>query len=228
MKGILDYKTEVNAIKQSILNDIKDIMGERLTHEFKEDVIVHYIDGDLATTERLQWIDKDSNGISMEFESDMGGDSISGNHLYCIDVESLLGVRTALIKELREEKAKHIINLVKQNDGKVVFSSVHSIDGTGNINSIALDNDGIALISVSFMDGVAVESLSTLSLDGLTKLEAMIKDETEEEFTITASNVLSRQFKIKASSYDRAVELVKKILEHNPLNEDDGVGIQFS
>jgi hypothetical protein len=226
MKGVLDYKAELNVIKQNILDDIKDIMGEELVHEFREDVIVHYIDGDVASTEKLRWIDIEE-GINFSFEDDYDEYIIGGKDLYRLDVESLLGVRTALITELREEKKKHIINLVKQNDGKVVFSSGLFIDGTYKINSISLDNDGIALLSISFMDGVAVENLNALSLDGLTKLEAMIKDETEEEFTITASNVLSRQIKVKASSYDKAVELVKLILKQNPLNEDDGTGTQF-
>lgn len=70
--------------------------------------------------------------------------------------------------------------------------------------------------------------LSNLDYNELVKLLSYIKEETEETFNVTATNVLSRTFEVKAGSWEDAVKKVKAMLEKEPLGNDDGCGIQFS
>lgn len=243
MGNIKKYEKSIENLKHEVLGDIREIMAKEKFHRFQEPVYIHYIEYEVATTEKCDMLEYSDGDEKFLFETKHSSTPIAittidfEDTLMRYDFDSILNLYATLIAELRTEKIRYIKELLQEHNGKIEFAGmkpIYSTDGTAIIKTNAVN------VHISCEGCVAVhtekspkmvgkdEFVSNLDLEEINRLLEYVKDATQKTFDVTASNVLSRTFEVKAGSWEEAVEKVKAMLEKEPLNEDDGLGIQFS
>lgn len=96
-----DYELQISEIKNDILNEISDILGANARHDFKDTFYVHFIDGEVATTEVCTGVGTDGHLVELHVINASRGNEIIGvDMLHKFDVSSLLDVLCNLKKEI--------------------------------------------------------------------------------------------------------------------------------
>ena len=232
-------------MKREILSDIREIMEKEKYHKFQEPVYIHYIEYGVATTEKcvlLEYSDGDEKFLFETTHSSAPVDITTSDfedRLMQYDFSSLLAIYETLVAELRVEKIRYIQELLQEHNGKIEFVLVdgkkplYLTEGSATILTNVLNvhisyEGGVAIYTKKSSKVVGKEVLvSDLDLEEINRLLKYVKDATENTFNVTASNLLSRTFEVKAASWEEATEKVKAMLEKEPLNEEDGMGIEF-
>ena len=106
-----DYEQKFEDIKADILREIKSIIPEDTAHRFKETFNIHFIDGEIATTEVCTAVEVWFGGM-VAFIVKKRGDSqeevIQGEAVYDYASESFIDILDHLKKEIREKKTFRI------------------------------------------------------------------------------------------------------------------------
>ena len=87
-----DYAEKFLAVKNEILEEIRKILGNDQKHEFKETFYIHYVEGEVATTEICNAIEIDKEGMvifNVVTES-LKKEKIEAETVFMYDPESFL------------------------------------------------------------------------------------------------------------------------------------------
>jgi len=245
MRNIKAFEKALEDMKREILSDIREIMEKEKYHKFQVPVYIHYVEHDVATTEKCTLLEYSDGDEKFLFETNHSSAPVDitirdfEDTLMRYDFGSLANIYSTLIAELRTEKIRYIKELLQEHNGKIEFVLVDgkkplyltegsAIILTNVLNVHILDEGGIAVYVEKSSKVVGKDVLvSNLDLEEINRLLEYVKDATEKTFNVTASNVLSRAFAVKAASWEEAVAKVKAMLEEEPLNADDGLGMEF-
>lgn len=245
MRNIKAYQMAIEDMKHEILSDIREIMEKEKYHKFQEPVYIHYIDYEVATTEKCVLLEYSDGEEKFFFETSHSSAPVeistsdSEDVLMQYDFNSLLAIYEALIAELRVEKIHYIKELLQEHGNKVEFAGidgnkpVYLTEGSAiiltNIANVRISSAGCLVMHTEKSSKVVGKDVlvNDLDLDEINRLLKYVKDATEKEYRVTASNILSRTFEVKAASWKDACDKVKAMLEKEPLNEEDGYGVEF-
>lgn len=243
-----DYELQISEVKNEILQEIKDILGNRNRHDFREKFYVHYIEGDFATTEIFRAVEITEIGmVTFVTFSELSGieGKTEGEVVFHFDPWSFIDILDNLKRELREEKLSHLRDIIKRNGGRVIF------DGSFGFNSLVADNhvagekSMITCIELDDTDENRVyldckmsdvttitEKEENIPFDQLDSLIAYVESQTKKKFTFRVSGSFSRCFDIEAATYEEAERLAKEEWRSNPLcyadsNGEDWDGYQY-
>lgn len=232
-----DYAEKFRDIKDEILDEIRGILGNGKKHYFKETFFVHYVEGEVATTEVCSALEISEKGMVVfhVINSVQDAEKIEAHGVYAYDPESFLDILDHLQKEVREKKLDIIRELLKNNGG--------SIDVKGNFEFLCADEGDKKTLSHSLLKGVSLDNDKILvktiwkedssqydyNEDCITNEEldnviTCLKSQVQQKFVIRVSGSYSRTFDIEASSYEEALAEAKKDWEINPLCFNDSNG----
>lgn len=245
MRNIKAYERAIEDMKHEILSDIREIMEKEKYHKFQEPVYIHYIEYEVATTEKCVLLEYSDGDEKFLFETSHSSTSVDittsdfEDRLMQYDFNSLLAIYETLIAELRTEKINAIRELLQKHGNKVEFAGIDGkkplyLNEGGaiiltNVVNVHIADAGYLSIRTEKSSKVVGKNSMVIDLDleEINRLLEYVKDATEKEFRVTASNVLSRTFEVKAASWEEACDKVKAMLEEEPLNEEDGYGVEF-
>lgn len=234
-----DYAEKFMEIKNEILKEIRKMLPFDSAHHFAEKFYVHYVEGEVATTEVCTALEINGRGmIIFHVINDVGKkEKIDGEDVYAFDPESFLDILDHLKKEVREKKLAHLRDIVKRHNGL-------SFDGGFNINIDERDtaNNECAIVEncrlvglrlttdgklgiVNLSDGETFTNEESALLDeDIDKLITYVECQTKQKFVIRVSGSFSRTFDIEAENYEEALAMAKNDWEINPLCFDDSNG----
>ena len=232
-----DYADKFRDIKDEILDEIRGILGNGKKHYFKETFFVHYVEGEVATTEVCSALEISEKGMVVfhVINSVQDAEKIEAHGVYAYDPESFLDILDHLQKEVREKKLDIIRELLKNNGG--------SIDVKGNFEFLCADEGDKKTLSHSLLKGVSLDNdkirvktiwkedssqydynEDCITNEELDNVIACLKSQTNQKFVIRVSGSYSRTFDIEASTYEEALAEAKKDWEINPLCFNDSNG----
>lgn len=235
-----DYAEKFMEIKNEILKEIRKMLPFDSAHHFAEKFYVHYVEGEVATTEICSAVEVWSDGMVVfivKTENAEKEEVIEGETVFMYDPESFLDILDHLKKEVREKKLAHLRDIVKRHNGL-------SFDGGFNINIDERDtaNNECAIVEdcrlvglrlttdgklgiVNLFDGETFTNEESALLDeDIDKLITYVECQTKRKFVIRVSGSFSRTFDIEAETYEEALAEAKKDWETNPLYYGDSNG----
>lgn len=235
-----DYAEKFMEIKNEILKEIRKMLPFDSSHHFAEKFYVHYVEGEVATTEICSAVEVWSDGMVVfivKTENAEKEEVIEGETVFMYDPESFLDILDHLKKEVREKKLAHLRDIVKRHNGL-------SFDGGFNINIDERDtaNNECAIVEncrlvglrlttdgklgiVNLFDGETFTNEESALLDeDIDKLITYVECQTKRKFVIRVSGSFSRTFDIEAETYEEALAEAKKDWETNPLYYGDSNG----
>ena len=235
-----DYAEKFMEIKNEILKEIRKMLPFDSSHHFAEKFYVHYVEGEVATTEICSAVEVWSDGMVVFIvkpENAEKEEVIEGETVFMYDPESFLDILDHLKKEVREKKLAHLRDIVKRHNGL-------SFDGGFNINIDERDtaNNECAIVEncrlvglrlttdgklgiVNLFDGETFTNEESALLDeDIDKLITYVECQTRRKFVIRVSGSFSRTFDIEAETYEEALAEAKKDWETNPLYYGDSNG----
>lgn len=245
MRNIKAYQRAIEDMKLELLSDIREIMAKEKFHKFQEPVYIHYIEYEVATTEKCTVLEYGDGDEKFFFTTSHSSSPVeittcdTEDRLMDYDFDSILNLYKTLIAELRSEKIMYIREVLQEHGNKVEFAgidgkkTIYLTEGSAiilaNVANVRISDEGVLVMHTKKSSKVVGKDalVSDLDLDEISRLLSYIKEETEKTFNVTVSNVLSRTFEVKAGNWETAVEKVKAMLEKEPLNEDDGYGLEF-
>ena len=233
-----DYAQKFLDIKNEIVEEIRKLVPEDSAHHFAEKFYVHYVEGEVATTEICSAVEVWSDDMVVFIVKPGNADKeevIEGETVFMYDPESFLDILDHLKKEVREKKLDIIRELLKNNGG--------SIDVKGNFEFLCADEGDKDTLSHSLLKGVSLDNdkirvktiwkedssqydynEDCITNEELDNVIACLKSQTNQKFVIRVSGSYSRTFDIEASTYEEALAEAKKDWEINPLRYDDSNG----
>jgi len=220
-------------LKSEIIEEIANLMQNKLRHDFKAKVYTHYIEGEVATTEVCESIEETGDGLS--FHMDNGYISFVNDEckIKSYDAESLINIYDTLKKELKDETLDEMKKIISENGGNIrpsektmTYINLGTRVILGKVNNISVVSDSI-IVNVSIPDQDVDCDESNFDIEDLRNLLYFVKKATEKTWSIKAEAVYSRTFDVKAESWEKACEIVKEALDKEPLCEDDSNGVQF-
>ena len=235
-----DYAEKFMEIKNEILKEIRKMLPFDSAHHFAEKFYVHYVEGEVATTEICSAVEVWSDGMVVfivKTENAEKEEVIEGETVFMYDPESFLDILDHLKKEVREKKLAHLRDIVKRHNGL-------SFDGGFNINiderdtannecaivencrlvGLRLTTDGKLGIVNLFEGETFTNEESALLDEDIDKLITYVECQTKRKFVIRVSGSFSRTFDIEAETYEEALAEAKKDWETNPLYYGDSNG----
>lgn len=239
-----DYAKRILDIKNEIVEEIRKLVPEDNAHRFSDKFYVHYIEGEVATTEVCSAVEVWCGGMVVfivnhlkEFAKE---EVIEGEAIYRYEPESFLDILDHLKKEVREKKLQTLREIVDNNDHNVGFDGKFRFTGIAHFeDGSTFEHEECYLDKISIENGTLIfhntEENSThnnteefLSDDELDRIIEYVKLQVKPKFSIRAAETRSRTFEFYTGSYEEALALAKKELEANPLNEEDSDGLFFS
>jgi len=232
-----DYADKFRDIKDEILDEIRGILGNGKKHYFKETFFVHYVEGEVATTEVCSALEISEKGMVVfhVINSVQDAEKIEAHGVYAYDPESFLDILDHLQKEVREKKLDIIRELLKNNGGSIDvkenFEFLCADEGDKNtlshslLKGVSLDNDKILVKTIWKEDSSQYDyNEDCITNEELDNVITCLKSQMKQKFVIRVSGSYSRTFDIEASTYEEALAEAKKDWEINPLCFNDSNG----
>lgn len=232
-----DYITKYNSLKLEVIENISEILEKEECHRFVDPFFIHFVDGEVATTEECTEIECSKGKLFIATRVTNNGsaeETISEIDAMGYEFESLLDIYTRLVYELREERIEKIKSIFADMDlstiavcgNKPIYITMESGETKKHIvNAIYLNEDGEVEVKLETRYAIHTKKAYDLGLDELDTLLGYVKDATEKEYNVIVSVRLSRPINVKANSWEEACEKAKKMLDEHPLNEkEDGDG----
>ena len=234
-----DYSEKVREIKNEIIKEIRDILGYNTVHYFAKTFFVHYIDGEVATTEVCASVEVEKDGgviFHVKYEGEPETEMITDEHVFFYDTDTFIDILDNLKREIRESKLSRLRELVIKNGGKLNFDGsfgFHSIVGDDHvagvksmIDCIEIDNtyQNRVYLDCNISGEYFEEYEENIPLDELDSIIAYVESQTKRKYNIKVSGSFSRHFEIEANSFEEALALAKEDWETNPLCFDDSNG----
>ena len=229
-----DYAEKFRDIKGEILDEIRGILEYGVTHDFTEPFFIHYVRGEVATTEECVSIKIDNVGkVIVVYKMENGFETFvtEGDDVFHYTCDSFLDILDNLKKEIREEKLAILRDIVKKNEGSIDFDGTFdfTIHNGGEVficklTALRIAKDGKLEVDDTYEGGTFTNPEYELSDKDLDKLIAYVRNHTYRKFVVRVSGTFSRTFDINASSYEEALALAKESWETTPLYFEDSNG----
>lgn len=232
-----DYANKFQEIKSDILKEIRELIPEDSAHHFSEKFYVHYIEGEVATTEICSAIEVWHGGMVVFIvhrDTTAKDEVIEGESVFMYDPESFLDILEHLKKDIREKKLSLLRELVNGNNGSIEFDGTFDfiIHNSGDdyicqLTGLRIGRGGSIEIDNTCDGDKFTNPENELPFHQLDKLIAYVKHKVQKTFNVTISERRSRKVEIVAETWEDAVEQAKKLLEAEPLNSEDSDGIEY-
>lgn len=238
-----DYAEKFRTVKNDIIKEIRTILGSNEKHDFSEPFFIHYVDGEVATTEECVGIEINNNGMFIvvyRLQGDTETFATESDAVFRYSCESFLDFLDHLKKEMREKKLQTLREIVDNNachicfDGKFRFTgTAHFEDGSTfeheecYLTRISIENDILNFYNTE-ENHTHKNTEEFISDDELDRMIEYIKCVVKPKFTVRAAETRSRTFEFYTGTYEEAIELAKKELEKHPLDNEDSDGLYFS
>lgn len=234
-----DYAKRILDIKHEIVEEIRKLIPEDSAHSFEDTFYVHYVEGEVATTEICHAVEVWHGGVVVFIvsEPNLTENVVEGDKVYQYDSNSFLDILDHLNKDIREKKLNHLRDIVKRHNGlsfdggfiinideRDTAKNECAIVGNCRLVGLRLTTDG-KLGIVNLFDGETFTNEESALLDeDIDKLITYVECQTKRKFVVRVSGSFSRTFDINASSYEEALALAKKQWEETPLYSGDSNG----
>ena len=230
VKSVYDLKCEV-------LKEIRKVLPNG-THHFVQPFYIHYIEGEVATTEVCKAIEvcaAENQMVKVHHQSEGYGaediDITDGEEVMRYEPQSFADILGNLKAEIRGKKLSVLRNLIEQNGGKMNFDGLFRFCGIAHfddgstfeheecyLNGISIENGNMIFHNTEENDPHNNEDnfISDAELD---RIIEYVRKQSVRKFEIKV--VASRIIEVQAASYDDAVKLAKQELADNPLTDAD-------
>lgn len=234
-----DYADMFRDIKNDILAEIRSLIPEDSAHHFNEKFYVHYIEGEVATTEICSAVEHWYGGMVafiVHRKTTAEEEVIESEEVFGYDSNSFLDILEHLKKDLREKKLSRLRDLVRKNGWKIDFDGSFGFNSLVDENHVAGEKSMVTCIELDNSTGKRIyldcnmsgeimeEQEENIPFDQLDALIAYVESQIKRKFTIRVSGSFSRTFEIEASSYEDALAEAKKDWLVNPLCYNDSNG----
>lgn len=232
-----DYAKRILDIQNEILGEIRKLIPEDSAHCFEDTFYVHYVEGEVATTEICHAVEVWHGGVVVFIvsEPNLTENVVEGDKVYQYDSNSFLDILDHLNKDIREKKLDIIRKLLKENGGSIDIKDKYEFlcadEGDKNtlshsyLKGVEIDGEKILVKTIWKEDGERYDYHEhCLTNDELNGIIDCLRKNTYREFVVRVSGSFSRTFDINASSYEEALALAKKQWEETPLYSGDSNG----
>lgn len=234
-----DYAKRILDIKHEIVEEIRKLIPEDSAHRFSDKLYVHYIEGEVATTEVCSAVEVWHGGMVVFIVNHLvqfaKEEVIEGEAIYRYEPESFLDILDHLNKDIREKKLDIIRKLLKENGGSIDIKDKYEFlcadEGDKNtlshsyLKGVEIDGEKILVKTIWKEDGERYDYHEhCITNDELNGIIDCLRKNTYREFVVRVSGSFSRTFDINASSYEEALALAKKQWEETPLYSGDSNG----
>ena len=234
-----DYAKRILDIKHEIVEEIRKLIPEDSAHRFSDKFYVHYIEGEVATTEVCSAVEVWHGGMVVFIVNHLvqfaKEEVIEGEAIYRYEPESFLDILDHLNKDIREKKLDIIRKLLKENGGSIDIKDKYEFlcadEGDKNtlshsyLKGVEIDGEKILVKTIWKEDGEQYDYHEhCITNDELNGIIDCLRKNTYREFVVRVSGSFSRTFDINASSYEEALALAKKQWEETPLYSGDSNG----
>lgn len=239
-----DYAQKFLDIKNEIVEEIRKLVPEDSAHKFSDKFYVHYVEGEVATTEVCSAVEVWSGGMVVfivntlkEFAKE---EVIEGETIFQYAPESFLDILDHLKKELYEKKLLRLRDIVKKHNGTMTFDGffefVSKKDDEGKANlcdnflyGLELTKEGKLEVITHRNDGGQEYEYHTDCIriidDDLDRLVDYVQDLCKKKFSIYVHGSYGRVFDdIEAETYEEALAIAQKMWDNEPLNKEDSDG----
>ena len=239
IKSVWDLKCEV-------LKEIRKVLPNG-THQFVQPFYIHYIEGEVATTEVCKAIEvcaAESQMVKVHHQSEGYGaediDITDGEEVMQYEPQSFADILGNLKAEIRGKKLSVLRNLIEQNGGKMQFDGSFTFIGMQEMaNGTTSYFDDTKLFGMEIVDGkLSIDDMwdgdsyqndeEFIDFDELDRIIEYVRNQSVRTFQIHAQALVGRVIDVQAASYEDAVELAKKELELHPFTKEDIDGIDWS
>ena len=129
-----NYAERVMEIKNEILKEIREILPDGETHKFENTFYVHYVSGEVATTEVCIAVINNYGSVGFNVApedvlADVTDNFVDGEDIFNFEPNSFMDVLENLRKELREKKLAKLREIVQTVGGEISFTGDFSFDG---------------------------------------------------------------------------------------------------
>lgn len=230
IKSVYDLKCEV-------LKEIRKVLPNG-THYFVQPFFIHYIEGEVATTEVCKAIEvcaAENQMVKVHHQSEGYGaediDITDGEEVMQYEPQSFADILGNLKAEIRGKKLSVLRNLIEQNGGKMNFDGLFRFCGIAHfddgstfeheecyLNGISIENGNMIFHNTEENDPHNNEDnfISDAELD---RIIEYVRNQSIHKFEVKV--MASRVIEVQAASYDDAVKLAKQELADNPLTDAD-------
>lgn len=232
-----DYAKRILDIKHEIVEEIRKLIPEDSAHSFEDTFYVHYVEGEVATTEICHAVEVWHGGVVVFIvsEPNLTENVVEGDKVYQYDSNSFLDILDHLNKDIREKKLDIIRKLLKENGGSIDIKDKYEFlcadEGDKNtlshsyLKGVEIDGEKILVKTIWKEDGEQYDYHEhCITNDELNGIIDCLRKNTYREFVVRVSGSFSRTFDINASSYEEALALAKKQWEETPLYSGDSNG----
>jgi hypothetical protein len=223
-------------LKCNILNEIRNELPNGI-HFFKEPFFIHYIEGEVATTEicvAVEVSQSECQMVKIHHKSEGYGmydkDITDGEEVLCYTIESLADVLFNLKSDYRKNKLSKIIDLVRNEGGRMTFDGSFTFCGDDGstclyecentkLIGLFLDSKGNLNVEDIWEGDKYINSERFLPDSELDRIIKYLESQVKHKYSIKV--IASNIYDVEATSYEEAVELVKKKIEEEPLKNAD-------
>ena len=238
IKSVYDLKCEV-------LKEIRKVLPNGI-HQFVQPFYIHYIEGDVATTEVCRAIEvcaAENQMVRVHHQSEGYGaediDITDGEEVFNYEPNSFADILGNLKAEIRGKKLSVLRNLIEQNGGKMQFDGNFRYVGYDPevcidecedtlLMGFDINNEGKLIVDNIWQGGEYSNTEDYLTDAELDRIIDYVKNQSVRTFQIHAQALVGRVIDVQAASYEDAVELAKKELELHPFTKEDIDGIDWS
>lgn len=230
-----DYEKRILDIKNDIVEEIRKLVPEDSAHRFNDKFYVHYIEGEVATTEVCSAVEVWHGGMVVFIVNHLvqfaKEEVIEGEAIYRYEPESFLDILDHLRKEVREKKLSHLREIVRKHEGSVDFDGTFDfiIHNSGDdyicqLTALRIAKDGKLEVDDTCDGDKFTNPEEELSDKDLDNLIAYVESKTKQKFVVRVSGSFSRTFEIEANNFEEALAEAKKEWEVRPLYFEDSNG----
>lgn len=237
-----DYAKWFYDVKNEILKEIRKLVPEDTAHRFNETFFIHFIEGEVATTEVCTAVEVWHGGMVVFIVNNRTGlkeEVIEGESVFQYDAGSFVDILDHLRKEVREKKLAQLQEIVKKHNGKLSFDGFFEFvcDDTEDNSKANLSHSD--LIGLELKDDGKLYVLTRWQEDGeqygynqdciideeIDRMLDYVKETCTKKFSIYVHGSYGRVFDdIEAETYEEALAIAQQMWEKEPLNKEDSDG----
>ena len=232
-----DYvRVAIRNMKCEILDEIRKVLPNGI-HYYTKPFCIHYIDGDVATTEICKAIEvvAESQMVKIHHQSyGYGEDDIDitdGEEIFGYEPNSLADILGNLKADIRDEKLSVLRNLVKENGGRMNFDGSFRYVGYDPevciddcedtmLMGFGLNYEGKLLVDNIWQGDEYRNTEDYLTDSELDRIIDYVQNQVNQK-TWNIKAVAIKTFDICAPDYETALNLAKKEYGDNPINSGD-------
>lgn len=232
-----DIIKSVYNLKCEILKEIRKVLPDG-THYFVQPFYIHYVEGEVATTEICKAVEvaaDECQMVKIHHQSEGYGendiDITDGEEIMNYEPNSFADILGNLKKEIRGKKLSVLRNLIEKNGGRMQFDGGFTFIGTQEMaNGDVSYFDDTRLFGMEIKDGkLSIDDMwdgdsyqndeDYIDFDELDRIIEYVRNQSKQSYKIKL--IASRTFEVMADSYEQAKELAKAELEKEPLCNAD-------